>query len=227
MVWSMRYVLIFLCTTACGTAGSDFIDPDQDDDGEVHWSDLPNWPGFADSEAQPEGLPWVLPPGVELVQPSASWWVFEPEKCRNDDDDPPFIPYGFVMICLEFRNTTNAPIDVTLPPGLILVSESTDTQNGLVTQSMEIEVPAKPQYFHPVHASCVNGSRSPTATGDTFRKGPIIQYNTYKELFSMLENKFFDDPTLSAQVDLVVSELSWRKPFDEDLKAKIRALPDK
>jgi len=105
-------------------------------------------PGFGNSDGEPIGETWPPPEGIELSAFIESYNPFDPEACKRPEEETPETPPkglglegGLVRVCLHFRNTTREPINVELPPGLIVVSDSRETQHGMIVQKMNLEVP--------------------------------------------------------------------------------------
>ncbi|WP_120541805.1 hypothetical protein [Corallococcus terminator] len=150
-------------------------------------------PGFADSDKEPEGLPFDLPEGIELKDPIKGFNPFDPDgTCKREEDEQALAPQGsgdLIRLCLEFRNTTNQPIDVQLPPGLVFVSSSRKVQHGMLVQGVTLEVPSNEYLFAPIKGYCLNDTRSGNAPVDLFKKGPVTQYSDFKELFALLADK--------------------------------------
>lgn len=150
-------------------------------------------PGFGASDLPPKGRPFVLPAGVSIVQPIPGINRFEYEKCRNEEDgEEAPQEYGSgdsVQLCVEFRNTTGKPVTVDLPPGLIMESETTDTQNGLLIQRASIVVPAKSVHYSLLYLYCMNSSRGQSGPDSRFRVGPVTQEKDFLEFFDLLKNK--------------------------------------
>ncbi len=146
-------------------------------------------PGMGPSKERPVGTTYTLPTGVELAKPIKG-------------DDPYCIPQdqkekdkkgtgGLVRLCLNFSNTTQLPITVVFPPGLVFISDSDVSQNGMVLQNVTIEVPAgRPQFFVPLYLTCLNKTRESTAGAqDTYSVGPVTQDSSMQELTGLLQNK--------------------------------------
>ena len=149
----------------------------------------PDRPGLGRSTAAPQGSAFALPNGISLEEPVHGYSPEDPFKCDDKYRNESYGHGDLVKLCLIFRNTTNGPITVTLPPGLIFVSQNTRTQNGLIVQRISIEVPAGERYFAPVLMYCANGPRQPSSTEDDYKVGPILDYADFRELFDMVEGR--------------------------------------
>ena len=173
-----------LALTACSSGGGG----GKDDGGDP--PPAQSRPGMGPSKDKPVGTVYTLPTGVELQKPTKG-------------DDPFCIPVdqkekdkkgsgGLVRLCLNFRNTnTQVPITVVFPPGLVFISDSDATQNGILIQTTSIEVPAgRTQFFVPLYLYCLNKDRYPTSGGqDTYSMGPVTQDSSMLELTGLLQSK--------------------------------------
>lgn len=185
--------------------------------------------GFGDSFVLPTGEPWVLPEGIELVTTIRSYNPLDPETCKRPDEETPKqlgIPTGQVRVCLQFLNTDQRrPIDVQLPPGLVVISESQKNQNGLVVQQVTLEVPSSEYLFAPILADCLNSSRSAPGIGDLYRIGPVTDVPDIQEALRLLADKDLSDPFDSAEASNVLKPLYLGKPLTKDGRDRIAALP--
>ncbi|WP_375756639.1 hypothetical protein [Corallococcus exercitus] len=146
-------------------------------------------PGLGFSKEDPTGQPFTLPPGLTLENPIIAYSPEDPVDCDDKYSDEANGSGEEVRVCLIFNNTTNAPITVTLPPGLVLVSTNDDVQNGITVQTVTIEVPPGERYFAPMFAYCANEDRSTTGLDDRYVLGPTVQYKDFQEVFSLLAGK--------------------------------------
>ncbi|RKG60554.1 hypothetical protein D7X30_06335 [Corallococcus sp. AB011P] len=180
-------------------------------------------PGTGSSKAKPEGAPFTLPAGITLETPLKSFYTEDPLDCDDKDKDDAKGGGGSVTLCLIFRNTTGGPITVTLPPGLMVVSESTKIQNGLLVQQTTIEVPAGERYFVPLFLYCANQDRETSGVGDNFALGPIIGYEGFQELYSLLAGKQLtrDD---DVAIQLAVTHLTNGEGLSAADRASLRGL---
>jgi hypothetical protein len=135
------------------------------------------------------GTPYTLPTGVELEKPTKG----HDQYCVPDNQTENEIKGsgGMVRLCLNFRNTTQQPVTVVFPPGLVFISNSVLTQNGIIIQRVTIEVPAaRTQFYVPIYLYCLNLHRKPTnGPEDTYTVGPVTQDSGLLELTGLLENK--------------------------------------
>lgn len=210
-------MVLAVLLSACGGGGSGGGGDGQQGGGE-HYR-----PGLDRSDAEPEGLLFTLPDGLTLEQPIAGYNDPDPSDCDNKFEDAAKGQGELVRLCLIFRNTTNRPITVQLPPGLIFVSRNRSVQNGMLAQRVAIEVPAGERYFQPLFLYCVNRERQPSSPEENYDMGPVIQYEDFQELFRLLENKTITS-TNFVVVDAAMAALSWEEALSADLRARIDAL---
>ncbi|MCY1044242.1 hypothetical protein OV208_23185 [Corallococcus sp. bb12-1] len=207
-----------------------------DEDGETPDDEDPteqtDRPGFANSDKEPEGLPFNLPAGIELTDPIKGFNPFDPDgSCKREEDEKALAPRGsgdLIRLCMEFRNTTNGPINIELPPGLIFVSSSQKVQHGMLVQGLTIEVPSDQYMVAPIKGYCLNDTRSGNAPTDLFKKGPVTQYSDFKELFALLASKQL--PVTGgavAQIQSIVWNLTHEKALTQAERDFIAALPNK
>ncbi|NPC74894.1 MULTISPECIES: hypothetical protein [Corallococcus] len=146
-------------------------------------------PGLGFSREAPLGQAFTLPAGLTLENPIVAYSPENPVDCDDKYSDEAKGTGEEVRVCLIFNNTTNAPITVTLPPGLILVSTNDDVQNGIIVQTVSIVVPPGERYFAPMFAYCVNENRSTTGNDDRYELGPTVQHKDFQDMFSLLAGK--------------------------------------
>lgn len=148
--------------------------------------------GIGPSTARPEGPVFELPAGLELQQPALG---HEDSACRLDDDTDPIHlgpPESSVLLCLAFVNTTGAPMQVRLPAGLVFISRSETTQNGLLIQVETFEAPPG-SFFVKVNLLCLNSGRSSSGPGDAYELGPVLEPRSpVWELIDALASKSID-----------------------------------
>ncbi|WP_338269724.1 hypothetical protein [Corallococcus caeni] len=180
-------------------------------------------PGTGTSKAQPEGTPFTLPAGITLETPLKSFYVEDPRDCDDKDRDDAKGSGGAVTLCLIFRNTTGGPITVTLPPGLIIVSKDGSIQNGLLAQRVSIEVPPGERYFTPLFLYCANQDRATSGVGDEYALGPIIGYEGFQELYTLLEGKQLTRQAVTP-IQLAITHLTNGEGLSDSDRAALKAL---
>jgi len=160
--------------------------------------------GMGDSTAAPTGRAWSWPQGLQVDDPVKG----DDPSCVPPEQPatPPVGHGGLVRVCLGFRNTGLVPVTVTLPPGLIFVSNSLEGQNGLVLTVTTIVVPVTSTTFYvPVYAYCLNLGRHNTAGAqDTYQAGPLTDDPSVLELLTLLQGK-----QVTPAFDFKLQEILW------------------
>ncbi|RZJ16630.1 MAG: hypothetical protein EON91_12410 [Brevundimonas sp.] len=189
-------------------------------------------PGMRDNKEPPVGIPFVLPEGVELVEPILSYSFFDENDCKDPEEEGPTQelgnPAGAVQLCLVFNNKTGGPINIGFPPGVIVESESTETQNGILIQSADIEVPAK-QVFVKLKFDCMNVTRgAPTGfSGARYRLGPVTQHPHIVEALRLLADRDLSSMNDGAAASAILADLYDGDPLTARHRAEIAELPAK
>ncbi len=140
-------------------------------------------PGLGDSTARPSGTPFNLPAGVSVegeLEGSAEQDCVDAERRGTG---------ALVTVCLSLRNDTDAPITVTLPPGLILISQSTETQNGFVEQEVVIVIPARTVIPTLISSYCLNAERHASSDTDRYELGPVTDSPGLLEITQLLAGR--------------------------------------
>lgn len=180
-------------------------------------------PGLGLSRAAPTGPAFTLPPGLTLETPIVAWASENPVDCDEKFSDQGYGSGEEVRMCLIFHNTTNAPITVTLPPGLLFVATNDDVQNGITVQRIAIEVPAGERFFAPMFAYCVNENRSTTGNEDRYEMGPVIQNKEFQEVYALLEGKRLSRED-AARVQGVIHDVSQAQGLSAENRAVLQSL---
>lgn len=189
-------------------------------------------PGMRDSTARPVGIPFVLPEGVELVEPILSYNFFDENDCKDPEEEEPTQqignPAGAVQVCMIFKNRTGGPINIEFPPGVIVESESIETQNGILIQTADLEVPAK-QLFVKLKFDCMNVTRgAPTGfSGARYRLGPVTQHPHIVEALRLLADRDLSNMNDGAAASAILADLYDGDPLTARHRAEIAALPAK
>lgn len=224
-------VFAFTLVTIMYGCSSDNSTSDDDDD---ETPDYVSAKGFGDSEEEPEGTPFILPEGITLE----NIYVrnhFDETDCDGKHLEGPRGRETLVPLCLVFRNNTNNPINVELPPGLIVVSENTKAQNGILIEKMNLEIPAEQDLYAPIRAHCLNDSRTIPGMGSDYKYkiGPITKYQPMLDLFDKLKTKKLitedqnQNATITAKVQGLVWNLTHRAKLDSYNQAILDELPNK
>jgi len=179
---------VALGATACTGSGEGSGGPGGASDGTV--GDAECKTGANAAFATPAGTAFVLPAGVELDGEISG--QIDP-RCVNEKT----VEYGGDMlpVCFGLKNTTGAAITVKLPAGLVFLSKSFGTQNGIILQDHEITV----------EPGVVRALRI-----DLFCLNEACHWGTSSDLFSF--GAVSSDPGIGELVDLAKT----RKPFDRN-----------
>ncbi|MBJ6764014.1 hypothetical protein JGU66_24845 [Myxococcaceae bacterium JPH2] len=181
--------------------------------------------GFGDDRGRPVGAAWSLPTGLRL----------DGDLTGTDDDgycgpvqlDP--VGSGFmVRACLPVRNDGVVGIPLDLPAGLILVASSPDYQHGVLLEDSHVVIypggaDAGPEVKGgplPIHAFCLNHSRSASEPKARYTLGPITQNAQVKELISLIKGKNVAEDGSKVEV---VQEALWHITDGSGLTADDRA----
>lgn len=188
-------------------------------------------PGFGDNNrARPTGTPFVLPEGLELT--IVSYNPFDPDGCKRPDAEPGEEPLpvqgpatGQVNLCFRFKNKTRTRIDVTLPPGIVTVTDHWENQNGLVLVSMDLEVPSEQDLYAPIKADCMNSSLSAPGPGIPYELGPVTDNEDIREALGLMAGADLGDPMVSATASMLMKPLYKGKPLTNDTRRQLMELP--
>ncbi len=221
LAWRAALVATAVAVASCGCDGGNGGNGGNDDnDNPIGEADRP---GLGRDETAPEGTPFTLPQGLTLEQPIKGYNDADPTDCDHKYEDEAKGQGELVRLCLIFRNTTNGPITLKLPPGLIFVSRNRAVQNGMLAQRVAIEVPAGERFFQPLFLYCVNSERDGARPEESYDMGPVTQYEDFQELFRLLENKTITS-TNFAIVAQAMTDLSDGLGLSSDIRARINAL---
>lgn len=139
-------------------------------------------PGFGSSKRRPDGQALVFPAGIEIVG-KPQW----DENCAKQPGNPTS-GSGPVRFCIQFSNTTRAPVLVTIPAGTVFISESTDSPNGLIVKEIKTSIPAWNTPSIQLMAYSVNEDRK--SPGKTFEASPVwTSHEGFSELLDLLAEK--------------------------------------
>lgn len=189
-------------------------------------------PGMVDNEEPPLGIPFVLPAGVELVEPILSYNFIDENDCKDPEEEGPTQelgnPVGAVQVCMIFNNKTGGPINIEFPPGIIVEYEGTEVQNGMLYQGASVFAPAK-QVYVKLKFDCMNVSRAaPTAfSGARYRLGPVTQHPHIVEALRLLADRDLSAQNDAATAHVIVTDLFDGDPLTARHRAEIAELPAK
>jgi hypothetical protein len=198
--WTWLLVAALVGLGACKDHGTD---GEGTDGGDV---DAEAQPGFGKDRRQPKGTPLSLPAGVQVS--GAIVGADDDGNCSKPQTQD--VGSGlYVRGCLKLTNTSGGPVQVTFPPGLVIVSASEGYQNGLLVERVVITVPptsggpggldggAEPETVNvPLHFYCINKASDPSDPSARYELGPITDHPQMRELYTLLQGKdVYDDGT--------------------------------
>jgi hypothetical protein len=178
--------------------------------------------GFGKSTKEPVGRAFSLPAGVELLSKDAIVG-FDFFDCDAQEEKG---TGGDVALCMNFRNTTNKAITITLPAGLIFISNSTEDQNGLLIKNETIVIPANTTYTIGLNLYCINEERDGSDIFDTYKMGPITENAALTELIGLVKNKNLTKTEYAEVVQEAVWSITDAKGLTAEDRKAIAALPN-
>jgi hypothetical protein len=139
-----------------------------------------NEPGYGASNATFKHSPWQLPAGISLKEKIHYFEYCDSDPNANNRKNWVGVPNGWLTyfaVCIVFTNDTEQPIEIPLPPVIIIESVDIHYQNGMIiTDINKVTVPAKSsvKMFSPVF--CLNLLReAPLDVADD--EGNLIEFN--------------------------------------------------
>lgn len=186
-------------------------------------------PGFGSSARRPEGTPLSFPAGVTVAD-NPHW----DESCVSESNNQVY-GVGGVRFCMQFSNSSNTPVLVTIPAGTVFVSESTASPNGLIVKEIQIWIAAKRTVIAQLMTCSINQDRKAPAAA--FDAQPVLtnHYNM-PELLSLLETKQINaedyngtapPQAVSATVQAAVHQLAHTGQLSVNSREKLSQLPEK
>ena len=161
-----------------------------------------NEPGFGSSNAPFAGSSWQLPAGVTLKEKIHYFGYCDDDEngSRKDSIGVRNGWLSYFAVCITFENHTGEPIEIKLPPVILIESVDIVYQNGMIITDLEtFEVPANGAVtvFSPVF--CLNGAReAPLEVTDEdgnliqFKLGPSQIPAALQEIVDILKTKHID-----------------------------------
>lgn len=224
------YGLLLTCIlSSCSKSAKE--EPDENNNNEcevpVHFK---GW-GTCSYDA-PEGTPLTLPKGLSFVWAEHPRTFDQKDSCAyKDEGDPHRWDVGsHVTLCVSFRNSTNTPLNLVLPPGLIFVSRDQESQNGILAMRVAVTVPANTTVYNQLNMHCINGSKS--TSGDSklnYTLGPITSVKPAKELITFLEGKNIKKApnSIRAGISIAFSDIDSKGFIRESTWDILKQLPNK
>ncbi|MCA9678703.1 MAG: hypothetical protein KC464_26985 [Myxococcales bacterium] len=130
---------------------------------------------------------------------------------------------GYVDVGLQLDGGATSTA-IFMPAGLVMISKSTSTQNGLLVQDVRIVVPAKARTQWILAMYCANHDRSPADDSDEFEFGPVTQDPAFKDLFEILAGRTIPDD-MTDSVQQAVWQITDGGGLTPETRAMLTALP--
>ncbi|WAC14559.1 hypothetical protein [Dyadobacter pollutisoli] len=128
-------------------------------------------PDFGTSKMRPYGETFTYPAGIKVIG-KPHWDLECIDEARKQKRV--FGSGSAVHFCIQLANTTGSPIVVVFPPGTVFISESIESQNGILVQGISMEVPPQSAPVFHIFNNCINADRDITDYNVTFEPVPII-----------------------------------------------------
>ncbi len=139
-------------------------------------------PGFGSSKSRPDGQALVFPAGVN-IHGKPQW----DENCSKQPGNR-LLGSGSVCFCIQFSNTTHAPVLVTIPAGTAFISAHVDSPNVLIVKEIKASIPAESMQTIQLMAYSVNEDRK--SASKTFETSPVwTSHDGFSELLGLLAEK--------------------------------------
>jgi hypothetical protein len=143
--------------------------------------DLTTKKGMGNSVEYPTGTAYKLPKGIVLHISGT-----DNKRCQLGAG-------SLVKLSLSLRNKTEEPVTVTLPAGLIFVSQDEKVQNGLLIRDEAVVLAAGETYIFNMALFCLNEERAVTKAKDKYKIGPVSEDEDLKALIEQLQDKDLKD----------------------------------
>ncbi len=196
-------------------------------------------PGLGDDEGTPRGTPLSPPAGTRVTGTILGEDAGEGE-CEGAGA-PPKGSGRAVWACLKLENTTGGPIEVELPDGLMLVSDTEDGQNGILVERVFFTVPPTGStggidagtdagagggtpFVVMLRMYCLNESRSPSFDRMEYTLGPVTNDPALLELLGLLAGKTIDNDAEKSVVQTAIYNITEGKGLTNEDRAALRRL---
>ncbi|MCX8474849.1 MAG: hypothetical protein MT490_03535 [Sphingomonas sp.] len=179
-------------------------------------------PGWGDSTQLPTGTPWIPPAGIVVEKQIMPYNMFDEDDCKEEGAKSarPLIGHGgMVQICMVIRNTNprgrgdEGIIDVIIPAGLIVISERSSDQHGILLVKQVVQVRPGQKVQLPMSLICMNSSKDHTSLESRYRLGPITDHPEARKLIAFLADKRV--PVNNAAGSSGVGRIQRGKPIDQ------------
>jgi hypothetical protein len=174
-------------------------------------------PGLGNAEGNLTGTPFRLPDGIELIGNITGagyqdnyWLTFAPSERKLVHKDRtvenPVTPVqtradnneethyrgsgeGYVDLLISLRNTRSTPVEVTIPAATIIISQSGDSQHGVLIKKVTFTIPANESYRLSLSLYCGNLSKSAAYSSDIYIWGVVSNAKALLDLCDRVKNK--------------------------------------
>lgn len=205
-----------------------------DDDGGGSGPDYsylePYMPGLGDNSGAPTGTAFTLPTGVIL---QGMLGGYSTGMAFEGDYVPVGSGAGYVTLYADFVNTTPADVVVTLPAGLILLSEDQSAMTGILLQDVIFTVPANDGYYYAkIYAYSVNATKTPSDSHVEYAIGKVTNNPLLSNITSIVEDKMISGNHAVNNVQNIVWNVTEDYDTDEYVgltsidRAYLNNLPD-
>ncbi|MDR1880174.1 MAG: hypothetical protein LBQ78_04510 [Tannerellaceae bacterium] len=97
--------------------------------------------------------------------------------------------YGFVDLLIPMRNSRSTPVTVTFPAATVLLSESGESQNGVLIKKVTITIPPNDDYHLSLSFYCGNASKNSAHRSDVYVLGVVSNARPLLDLCDRVKNK--------------------------------------
>ncbi|MBO9151962.1 hypothetical protein ACFOTA_07075 [Chitinophaga sp. GCM10012297] len=184
-----------------------------------------NRAGLGMSQEAPVGADFRLPRGISVVRNEIKGYDYGSCECRADQEHCRLGAGELVRLCFRLRNTTAAPVTVTLPEGLVFISENKATQNGLLVRSETFTIPAGTTVAYNLALFCLNADRKVTVSGDRYRIGPVTQHPGLMTVILTLRDKDLENEHNKAIAQEAIWEVTKGNALSAAQHGRIAQLP--
>lgn len=158
--------------------------------------DLDTKKGMGTSVAYPTGTAFKLPKGIALHISGT-----DNKRCQMGAG-------SLVKLCMTLRNKTQEPVTVTLPAGLIFVSQDEKIQNGLLIRDEAVVLAAGETFIFNLALFCLNEERTVTKAKDKYKIGPVSEDMDINALIEQLQDKDLKDEHHQAMAQKAIWDIT-------------------
>jgi len=153
--------------------------------------DAGNIPGLGNTVGSLTGTPLRLPNGVELTGDITGGAASQDNYWNNNSSTNYYYGsgVGYVVLLILMNNTNSVSVTVTFPAASIFVSESGNSQNGVLLKETVITIPAKSAFRLCLSLYCGNHNKSAARSNDVYTLGVVSNANLLLNLCQLIKNK--------------------------------------